>query len=132
MTEISSRIMYVAFGTPDDNIYIDRMDMDGTNNRIHVMSSGLVGKRINLIFDEHYRRVFWSCLETGNIESTSVEGDDRHGFRAILPAPNSLAILGNDLFWTNERSHRIYWGDKSNINPKNKKITLGTYYANTL
>nr|QQK84939.1 vitellogenin receptor [Chrysoperla nipponensis] len=116
-------IMYVAFRN-QENIYIDRMLMDGTGERIHVITTGLVGTKIKLLYDDHLRRIFWSCSETGNIESTSVEGDDRHGFRAFLPNPFDLVILGNDLFWSNSKSRKLFWSDKLNINHKVKKIVL--------
>lgn len=43
-----------------------------------------------------------------------------------MTEPLSVAVLGSDIFWTNQKSHRIYWADKHNdAYSFNKKINLG-------
>ncbi|CAH0549992.1 unnamed protein product [Brassicogethes aeneus] len=102
--------------------HIDRMLMDGTG-RTHAIESGLIGP-LSLSFDYKYYRVFWSDAGTGNIESTSVDGDDRHGFRMLATSPISLTILDNDIFWVNQYSKRVYWAPRNATTTANKKVTL--------
>lgn len=99
------------------------MYMDGTS-RTHVIEEGLFGP-ITLHYNSDLHRIFWADAGTGNIESTSMEGDDRHGFRSLTRNPISLTSLGNDTFWTVRRSRTLYWAHK--INEKsNKKLVLDT------
>lgn len=122
--------MFVAFRRAEGTgVHIDRMSMTGRGARTHVVEQGLVGPTVRLVYDERLRRVFWCDSHTGNIESTSVDGDDRHAFRALMTDPISLAVLGNDMFWSNADSvgrPQIYWADKHNGAGAsfNKKITL--------
>ncbi|XP_017771582.1 PREDICTED: putative vitellogenin receptor [Nicrophorus vespilloides] len=114
------------FATQNKNertVHIDRVRMDGTS-RTHIAESGLLGP-VTLHYDSGLHRVFWADSGTGNVESTSADGDDRHGFRALQSAPVSITTLNKDLFWTNHNSRRVYWARKDNIgNGLNKKITL--------
>lgn len=117
-------VLFAAFRkTSDDGYHIDRIRMDGTG-RTHVIEKGLIGP-ITLVYDSTLHRVFWADAGSGLIESTSVDGDDRHGFRTLHTSPVSVATLKKDLFWTNENSRRVFWAHSDNIgNQLNKKITL--------
>lgn len=118
-------IMFVAFEKPHHGVHIDRLHMDGQGGRTHVIEQGLIGPFVNLLYDSGLQRVFFSDSHTGNIESTSKDGDDRHGFRTLTTEPVSLAVLGNDLFWTNYHSGRVFWAEKHNLGSgMNKRIAL--------
>lgn len=98
--------------------------MDGTG-RTHSIEQGLLGP-ITLHYDSDINRVFISDAGTGNIETTSVDGDDRHGFRSLHSHPIDLTTLKREVFWVNKHSHEIYWADKYNTRDEdyNRKITL--------
>ncbi|RZC40516.1 vitellogenin receptor, partial [Asbolus verrucosus] len=118
-------VMYVAFQKLDQHeSHVDRMLMDGTR-RTHTIDRGLTGP-ISLSYDSDLHRIFLSDAGTGNIESTSVEGDDRHGFRSLLPSPIGITSLKSEVFWVNEKSKAVFWADKYNSadNDYNKKIIL--------
>lgn len=53
--------------------HIDRLLMDGSG-RTHVMDQGVLGP-IDLYYDRDSHRVFFADTGTGNIESTSVDGN---------------------------------------------------------
>lgn len=118
-------IMFIAFQKAEHSVHIDRLLMDGSSGRTHVIEQGLIGPIVNLLYDAGLQRIFFADSHTGNIESTSIDGDDRHAFKTLLTEPVSLAVLGNDLFWTNLKSRKIYWADKlNNEHSYIKKITL--------
>lgn len=119
-------IMFIAFQKPQHSVHIDRLHMDGRGGRTHVIEQGLIGPIINLLYDPGLKRIFFTDSHTGVIESTSIDGDDRHGFQTLLTEPVSLATLGTDLFWTNYHSGRVYWADKHNTEGSyTRKIALG-------
>ncbi|XP_065166985.1 vitellogenin receptor Yl-like [Atheta coriaria] len=105
-----------------DKVHIDRMNMDGTM-RSHVIESGLMGP-IALHYDGLLDRIIFADAGTGHIESTSAQGDDRHGFKALRTTPVSVTSLRDEIFWTNQRSKRIYWSKSTGNFNNNKKITL--------
>ncbi|CAG9813302.1 unnamed protein product [Phaedon cochleariae] len=116
-------VMFVSLNKKGDrSSHIDRFYMDGTG-RTHGMESNLIGP-ISLYYDHDLHRVFFADAGTGLIESTSVEGDDRHQFRKLQTYPVSIATLNNDIFWVNANSKRLYWGEKKAESNFNKKITL--------
>nr|CAD7434279.1 unnamed protein product [Timema monikensis] len=53
-------------------------------------------------------------------------GKDRHGYIAGQYAPNHLAVLGKDLFWSNWNVPRLYWANKYDSS-KISRIALGVY-----
>ncbi|KRT81424.1 EGF-like domain containing protein, partial [Oryctes borbonicus] len=114
-------VMFVAFRKPDHGYHIDRFRMDG-NGRTHIVDRGLLGP-ITLFYEFSLHRVFWADAGIGTIETTSVEGDDRHNFQSLHTNPISLASLDKDIFWTNAKSKRLFWTNKLNTD-SNRKITL--------
>lgn len=66
--------MFVAFRS-HDHTHIDRMLLDGSGIRTHVVEDGL-GRwgKISMVYDHDLQRVFWAVEETGRIESSSVDG----------------------------------------------------------
>ncbi|CAG9839329.1 unnamed protein product [Diabrotica balteata] len=117
-------IMFISFKQGiTGNSHIDRLFMDGTG-RTHVIESGLVGP-VHVVYDHSLYRIFFADLSTGVIESTSVTGDDRHHFRTLTTHPVSLAVLKDDILWTNLDSKDLYWSEKRSSESYEKKITLG-------
>ncbi|KAI4466638.1 vitellogenin receptor-like protein-related-related [Holotrichia oblita] len=114
-------VMFIAFKRTESGYHVDRFRMDGTG-RTHIIDQGLVGP-VTLFYEFGLRRIFWADAGTGAIETTSVDGDDRHGFRSLHTNPISLASLNRDIFWTNDRSKRLVWTNKLNTD-YDREITL--------
>ncbi|XP_060527930.1 putative vitellogenin receptor [Cylas formicarius] len=105
-------VMFVAIGNKLDRFaHIDRMFMDGTG-RTHIVEKNLIGP-ISLHFDSKVERIFFADAGSGDIESTSIEGDDRHLFRSLYSIPSDVTTLNSDLFWVNKFSQQVYWSDRS-------------------
>lgn len=118
-------VMFIAFQKGAHSAHVDRLHMDGQGGRTHVIEKGIVGPTVNLAYDAGLQRVFLSDAYTGVLESTSIDGDDNHVFKLLLTEPNSIAVLGNELFWTNFKSRKIFWADKHNNGfSYTKKVTL--------
>nr|AZN28756.1 vitellogenin receptor [Colaphellus bowringi] len=116
-------VMFVSLRAADGkSSHLDRFYMDGTG-RTHTLESHLIGP-LSLRYDYDLHRVFFADATTGLIESTSVEGDDRHDFRRLTTYPVTITTLNNDLFWMNANSKRLYWAEKRTASTYNKKITL--------
>ncbi|VEN44848.1 unnamed protein product [Callosobruchus maculatus] len=114
--------MFVAMRNPSSGkAHVDRMHMDGTG-RAHTIEDDLVGP-ISLLYDAALHRVFIADAYTGVIESTSVDGDDRHSFRTLSSNPTTMATIKDELFWMNEHSKKLYWAKKVG-SEYNKLITL--------
>ncbi|KAJ8925441.1 hypothetical protein NQ315_009274 [Exocentrus adspersus] len=114
-------VMFISL-KKDQISHIDRLTMDGMS-RTHVVEQGLVGP-VTVYYDNDVHRVFFADAGTGNIESTSVEGDDRHGFRSLSAFPVGLTSLEYDIFWVNDFSKTLYWAEKNSTTNYKKKITF--------
>ncbi|KAK9873892.1 hypothetical protein WA026_002245 [Henosepilachna vigintioctopunctata] len=115
-------VMFVSFKKRNNLVsHLDRFLMDGTG-RTHVMDQGVIGP-IDLYFDRDLHRLFFADAGTGNIETTSIDGDDRHQFTTLDGNPVSIAGLQKDLFWVNEHSKKLSWANKYNAT-SSKRIVL--------
>ncbi|KAK5648323.1 hypothetical protein RI129_003215 [Pyrocoelia pectoralis] len=115
-------VMFVAFQRPNQLAHIDRMNMDGTN-RVHVIEEHLMGP-IRLLYDATLNRIFWADFGTGIMESTSVEGDDRHGFQSPHQPITALTSLNKNIFWSINNSKKLFWADKMNANDNIKVVEI--------
>ncbi|XP_039439159.2 putative vitellogenin receptor [Culex pipiens pallens] len=117
--------MFVALrSVSGQHTHIDRQDMTGRGQHMHIIEQRLSGNgSFQFVVDRDLRSVFWNDMGNSRIEFTSYEGDTRHLFREFLRLPVSIAIVGENLFWTCLRSKRLYWSDKHNLGVT-KKITV--------
>ncbi|KAK4884699.1 hypothetical protein RN001_000970 [Aquatica leii] len=115
-------VMFVAFQKPNQLAHIDRMNMDGSH-RIHIVEKQLMGP-IHLLHDATLNRMFWADTGNGIIESTSIEGDDRHGFQSLHQSPIAITSLNKNLFWINHNSKKLFWANKINGGEGVKGIEL--------
>ncbi|CAH1974934.1 unnamed protein product [Acanthoscelides obtectus] len=114
--------MFVAMRNPTSGkAHVDRMHMDGAG-RTHTIEDDLVGP-ISLLYDAALHRVFIADAYSGVIESTSVDGDDRHTFRTLSTNPVTMTTIKDELFWMSEHSKKLFWAKKTN-SPYNKLVTL--------
>jgi len=66
--------MFVAM-KDGSRIHIDRIDMDGSiTSLVHVVEFGLTADTIILHFDMNSRRLYFSDLKNGMIDSVSEDG----------------------------------------------------------
>ncbi|KAF5291298.1 hypothetical protein FQA39_LY03449 [Lamprigera yunnana] len=115
-------LMFIAFQKPQQTSHIDRMRMDGTH-RVHVVEEHLMGP-LHLLYDGTLHRIFWADSGNGYIESTSVDGDDRHGFQTLHQLPISITSLKKNIFWVNHNSKKLFWSNKVNGDETIKGIPL--------
>jgi len=66
--------MFVAM-KDGSRIHIDRINMDGNiNSLVHIVEFGLIEEKIVLHFDMITRRLYFSDLKNGIIDSVSEDG----------------------------------------------------------
>lgn len=105
-------VMYIVLRT-GDTYCIDKMQMNGLGTRTHVVEKNLWGPKISLAYDKETKKLFWSDQGGGRIESISSQGQDKYLFRTGLQEPMDLAILGDNVFWTQRNSASLYWASKN-------------------
>ncbi|XP_034252136.1 vitellogenin receptor [Thrips palmi] len=119
----ASGVMFVAFSS-DSGVHIDRFNMDGTG-RTHVIEAGVEGPHVSLWYDHELDRIFWTDNGLGMIDSTSVEGTDRHAFRGLATSVNDVTSISTDVFWVDRHSGLLHWADKYDGYAHEKKYDLG-------
>ena len=72
--------LFVAFY--GENLHIDRFPMNGVvGDRTHFVETNLFGPHFSMMYDPELHRLFWSDSGTRVIESSSMDGADRHETR---------------------------------------------------
>lgn len=113
--------MFIALQSGDHS-HIDRQSMNGdltNSSHYHVIETGLskVGN-FHLAVDEETKKLYWSDSGRRVIEYSNFDGTMRKIFASIESrAPFTLAILGNDLYWSSERSHSWQFKRKDSVGP---------------
>ncbi|XP_033360743.1 vitellogenin receptor isoform X1 [Bombus vosnesenskii] len=118
-------IMMVVFRT--NELYrIDLMNMNGLGPRVTIEGNKthLIGPKISLCYDRVLKLLFWSDQGTGRIGSTTIPGFETYIFRTGLLEPVSLTVLSDYVFWTQYKSNKLYWTNKSSTQQYQKHTTL--------
>ncbi|XP_028982602.1 vitellogenin receptor-like [Diachasma alloeum] len=114
--------MFVTFCLTS-SCHIDRMSMAG-GERSRFLKNNFRGPRVALAFDAETERIFLADQGTGRIESVSFDGKDRKLLYLHLNKPVSLAILGDEVFWTLQNSTTIFWSNKTKSFTGKKRFNL--------
>lgn len=79
--------------------------MDGSNQEIIIRSVGETGP-LGITLDEENARIYWAESIQHTLESATFDGYNRkRTYTTTYPA--SLAIVGDELYWTDWKNDRI-------------------------
>ncbi|XP_011296732.1 vitellogenin receptor [Fopius arisanus] len=114
--------MFVALCV-SSSCHIDKMLMTG-GERSRFLKNNFRGPRVALAYDAETDRVFLTDEGTGRIESVSFDGNERKLLHLHLPQPVSLAILGDEVFWTLKNTTTVFWSNKTKSFTGRKRFDL--------
>ncbi|XP_071448921.1 vitellogenin receptor [Hetaerina americana] len=118
-------VMFVSLLGVDGKAYIDRFSMTG-KGRVHVIHESLGDEGLKLTYDRDLHRIFWADPAAHRIESTSVDGFDRHAWKiSFSHSPIDLTILGSRIFFTSSHSTHLSWSDKYRSDMRTERYNLG-------
>lgn len=95
--------------------HIDMFMPDGRGRHYHVLEEDIGCGRIHMVPDFELREVFWADYEKRRIAYTDYDGTMHHIFLGGISKPASMAILGDDIFWTTSKSLKLNWTPKHNL-----------------
>ncbi|XP_055389862.1 putative vitellogenin receptor isoform X2 [Condylostylus longicornis] len=102
--------LYVSVFSPNGT-HIDTLT---TSGQTYQTFNGNFGKgEIQLYAHEDY--LFWLDQEMSRIEYTKYENISRKLFRNDLSDPLTMAIVDDDIFWSQQNSGTIFWTHKSGL-----------------
>ncbi|SPP86795.1 putative vitellogenin receptor isoform X2 [Drosophila guanche] len=100
--------------------YIDRLPLSGRGTPTHVFEDELGDDDIKMATDYEHHMLYWSDSDMGMIKYTNYRQTQELMFRNKLRRPYSLALVHQDLFWSELGSASIYWAHKSNMGPRKR------------
>ncbi|KAI8034069.1 putative vitellogenin receptor [Drosophila gunungcola] len=103
--------------------HIDRIPLSGKGEQVHVFEDDLGDDDIKLAADYDTHTLFWSDSDLGRISYSDYKQPQGQTFRGKLRRPYSLALVQQDLFWSELGSPGVYWTHKSNMGPR-KRIDI--------
>ncbi|XP_070072746.1 vitellogenin receptor Yl [Drosophila takahashii] len=106
--------------------HIDRIPLSGKGEQVHVFEDDLGDDDIRLAADYETQTLFWSDSDLGRISYSSYKQPQSQTFRGKLRRPYSLALVHQDLFWSEMGSPRIFWTHKSNMGPRKMIDIMGS------
>ncbi|XP_030378935.1 putative vitellogenin receptor isoform X2 [Scaptodrosophila lebanonensis] len=114
--------MYVALRARR-HVHIDQLALSGHGPQTHVFDDEIGDDDIKMTSDHTSHTLFWSDSDTGRISFTDYRSAHAYPFRGKLRRPYAIALVDQDLFWTELGSQAVYWTHKSNMGPK-KRIDI--------
>ncbi|XP_023164142.2 putative vitellogenin receptor isoform X1 [Drosophila hydei] len=105
--------------------HIDRLALSGKGAQTHVFEDDLGDDDIKLAVDYETRTMFWSDSDTNRISFSNYRQTHANTFRGKFRRPYALALVDQDLFWSELGTPAIYWTHKNNLGP-NKRIEIDT------
>lgn len=106
--------MFIALRS-STHTHIDMFMADGRGPHFHVLEEDIGNGRIHMVPDYELREVFWADYEKRRIAYTDYDGTVHHIFLGGISKPASMAILGDDIFWTSSKSLKLNWTPKHNL-----------------
>ncbi|XP_001966853.2 putative vitellogenin receptor [Drosophila ananassae] len=103
--------------------HIDRIPLSGKGEQVHVVEDDLGDDDFKLAVDPETHTLFWSDSDLGRISYTDYRTVQPQIFRGKLRRPYALALVQQDLFWSEMNSNGIYWAHKNNLGPR-KRINV--------
>lgn len=124
--------MFIALRSVIGYTHIDMQMMHGRGYHHHVVETGIGHGAIQFAVDRDLEEIFWTDYAANKISFTNFEGNMYHTFLSDVTKPVSIAILGDDIFWTIENSMKVYWTPKHNLEATKKiQITPPPYISNS-
>ncbi|XP_059222428.1 putative vitellogenin receptor isoform X2 [Stomoxys calcitrans] len=99
------------------HVHIDQRSLNGQGDHVHVFEDELGDDDIEFAVDYETNTLYWADSDLGRISFTDYRNLHAYTFRGRLKRPYSIAIVDEDLFWTELKSNTIHWTHKSNMGP---------------
>ncbi|EDW75194.2 uncharacterized protein Dwil_GK20043 [Drosophila willistoni] len=100
--------------------HIDKLPLSGQGEQVHVFEEDLGDDDIKMVADPLTHTLFWSDSDVGRIMFTDYRKAQAQLFRGKLRRPYSLALVQQDLFWSELGTPAIYWTHKTNMGPRKR------------
>ncbi|XP_064556763.1 vitellogenin receptor Yl isoform X2 [Drosophila montana] len=105
--------------------HIDRVALSGRGAQTHVFEEDLGDDDIKFAVDQETHTMYWSDSDTSRLSFSNYRQTHAQMFRGKFRRPYALALVNQDLFWSELGTPAIYWTHKSNMGP-NKRIEIET------
>ncbi|KAM7347718.1 putative vitellogenin receptor yl isoform 1-T1 [Cochliomyia hominivorax] len=98
-------------------IHIDQKSLSGIGEHSHVFEDDIGDDDIKFVTDYDTKTIYWADSDMGRISFSDYHNLHAYTFRGRLKRPYSIAIVDEDLFWSELKSNTIHWTHKSNMGP---------------
>lgn len=105
--------------------HIDRLSLSGLGDQTHVFEDDLGDDDIKLVTDYETHTMYWSDSDVNRISFTNYRQTHERTFSGRFRRPYSLALVEQDLFWTELGTPAIFWTHKNNMGP-HKRFEIDT------
>lgn len=108
--------------------HMDVQPMHGRGGYHHIIESGLSKTgHIQYAVNKNSDEIYWFDSTFGNIAFTDLKQNlGYHVFVSNIKQPVSIAVLGDEVFWTVSKSFKLYWATtiKTVTNAETKQVII--------
>ncbi|KAH8384977.1 hypothetical protein KR093_003920, partial [Drosophila rubida] len=105
--------------------HIDRLPLSGLGTQTHVFEDDLGDDDIKFAVDYETHTLYWADSDVHRISFTNYRQAHQQTFSGRFRRPYALALVGQDLFWTELGSPAVMWTHKNNMGT-HKRFELDT------
>lgn len=98
-------------------MHIDKKSLAGSGEQSHVFEDELGDDDIKFVSDYETNTIYWTDSDLDRISFSDYRNLHAYIFRGRLKRPYSIAIVDEDVFWSELRSNTIHWTHKTNLGP---------------
>lgn len=111
----SSSYMYIALSSSNFHTHIDKLSLNGYGDHLHLLEDDMGNQGIRMLADWTSNTLYWLDVELGQLKFMRVDINDDNPkvYHSHIPSAVSLAIVQDDLFWSTNSSHYVFWKHKS-------------------
>ncbi|XP_062138201.1 putative vitellogenin receptor isoform X1 [Drosophila sulfurigaster albostrigata] len=95
--------------------HIDHLALSGLGSQTHVFEDDLGDDDIKFAVDYDSHTMYWADSDVNRISFTNYRQAHQQTFSGRFRRPYSLALVGQDLFWTELGTPAVMWTHKSNM-----------------
>ena len=89
--------------------------MTGKGSYHHVIESGIGNQTVQFVVDNENSKIFWADTDAYSIMETNFEGTETKVFLHNITDLNSVALIGEEMFWSLKMGIKLFWKNRRNL-----------------
>ncbi|KAI8432542.1 hypothetical protein MSG28_013539 [Choristoneura fumiferana] len=130
LPEYGRLLVAVVESEENNEIHIDSIGLHGAD-RQHLILNNLKGPHVTLRYARNMDNIYISDESSGTIDHIHPGGSGLEKYRQLWTTVTSLAVTDTLIFWTDNRTPRLFWADVHETMPRVRRLELSIFPNDT-